>query len=209
MQSNDRLRVHDLAFGKCPLLGPCLYVWVQGCPRRCDRCFNEAALDQDGAARLMLPEEVAQRWKESDGGLVLSGGEPFSQARGLTRLCQLVRAFKPQAPILAYSGYYLDELIKGERQDWVDLLKQLDVLVDGPFIYDRRTDFPLTGSDNQRVLFLGSRVPRQRLDDLNRSQIQVSLRDDGQLRLMGTGSQQLDMHGLVELIKAAGVRLEE
>ncbi len=209
MRTDDLLRIHDLAPGRCPLLGPSLYVWVQGCPRRCERCFNIATLEEDGPARLMTPDQVAHQWQAVGHGLVLSGGEPFSQARALARLCRLVRAFGPQTPILAYSGYYLDELISGKREDWLDLLRQIDVLVDGPFVYSRKTDFPLTGSDNQRVIFLTDRVGRQRLDDLRSGQIQVTLKDDGQLRIMGTGSKDFDMFALVELIKAQGVSLEE
>ncbi len=204
------LRVHEIWEGSCPLLGPSLYVWVQGCPRRCPGCFNQAALDEDGPARVMAPAEVADRWRRSGGGLALSGGEPFSQAEGLAEVCRLVRAIQPETPILTYTGYRLSELLDGRRADWLALLREIDVLVDGPYIRERQTDFALAGSDNQQVFFLTGRVAPQRLAAVPKAHVQVALAGDGHLRLVGTGGANgLDMNGLVEKIRAQGLRLEE
>src|ERR1017187_9060501 len=101
----EKLRIYDYWSGVFPVLGPSLYVWVQGCPRRCPECFNEAALEWDGARFVRTPQEMCSLWQESKGGLVLSGGEPFSQAGGLAELCQWVRQRAPATPILTYTGY--------------------------------------------------------------------------------------------------------
>jgi len=203
------LRIHEIWNGRCPLLGPSLYVWVQGCPRRCPGCFNQEALAEDGPARESLPEEVAASWQPGD-GLVFSGGEPFSQARGLVEVCALVRSVASDAPILVYTGYRLEELLAQEREDWLALLKQIDVLVDGPYVQERQTNMPLVGSDNQRVYFLTSRVQPSQVLDHAAAQLQVSLTADHRLRLVGTGGPQgLNMHQLVEKIRAQGLSLEE
>jgi anaerobic ribonucleoside-triphosphate reductase activating protein len=110
---------------------------------------------------------------------------------------------------LVYTGYRLDELIMDGRKDWLELLREVDVLVDGPFIQSRLTNMPLVGSDNQRVILLSKRVARERIAALNRARVQVSLDLNGLIRLVGTGSAQEDMHGLVERIRAHGVILEE
>ncbi len=203
------LRVHQVWDGSCPLLGPSFYVWVQGCPRRCPGCFNTKALEDDGPAALMRPEELVALWSAQGGGLVLSGGEPFAQAEGLACLCRGVRALRAETPILVYTGYRLEELLGGDRTDWLALLREVDVLVDGPFIQTRLTNMPLVGSDNQRVILLGQRVARQRVAALTQARIHVRLEPNGQVRLVGTGSAALAMDDLVERIRAYGVVLEE
>jgi len=203
------LRVHDLWPGACPLLGPSLYVWVQGCPRRCYGCFNQATLDENGPARVMTPVDLASVWRQSGGGVVLSGGEPFSQSEGLAQFCKLVRAIEPETPILVYTGYLFRELLAGGGS-WLDLLRQVDVLVDGPYVYDRQTDSALLGSDNQRVFFLSRRVPPERLNQMPRAHVQVSLSADSTLRIVGTGGTgRLDMNGLIDRLRASGVDLLE
>ena len=203
------LRVHKVWKGFCPLLGPSLYVWVQGCPRRCPGCFNTGALDENGSAEIMSTDELVALWEIQGGGVVLSGGEPFSLAESLAHLCRGVRTHRAETPILVYTGYRLEELIEGNREDWLALMREVDVLVDGPFIQARLTDMPLVGSDNQRVILLGNRVPRERLAALDRVRVHVSLDLNGRVRLVGTGGADLDMNGLVESIRAHGVMLEE
>jgi len=202
------LRIHDLWVGWCPLLGPSLYVWVQGCPRRCPGCANQGALDEDGPARLMTPEEIAAEWRKSAGGVVLSGGEPMSQAVGLAALCRLVRQGASDTPVLLYTGYTLTEILARKDPAWLALLQATDVLVDGPFVREQVGDFPLAGSDNQRVYFLSRRVPEERLRRLPRAHVQVALDEGGRLRMVGTGVPGLDMGRLVGCLRAYGLVLE-
>jgi len=203
------LRIHEIWEGSCPLLGPSLYVWTQGCPRRCPGCFNQAALDEDGPARVMTPAEIVARWRRMGGGLVFSGGEPFSQAAGLAEVCRLAREVNPQTPALTYTGYRLAELLDPQRADWLALLRQIDVLVDGPYVRERQTDFALTGSDNQQIFFLSDRVSPRRLADVPKAHVQVALAN-GRLRLVGTGGMNgLDMNRLIEEVRAQGIVLEE
>jgi anaerobic ribonucleoside-triphosphate reductase activating protein len=201
------LRIHHLRDGECPLLGPSLLVWTQGCPRRCPGCCNQSALDPGGPALLMTPEEVAGVWRRTRGGLVLSGGEPFSQATGLARVCDLIRETRPSAPVLAYSGYYLAELLQGAPA-WRELLSRVDVLVDGPFLRRRTTDFPLAGSDNQTVYLLSRRVSRSDVARLGGAQVQFAL-SGGRVRVSGTGARDLDLLELVSRLEASGVMLDE
>ncbi len=203
------LRIHKLWKGHCSLLGPSLYVWVQGCPRRCAGCFNQAALAEDGPATELTPANIAAGW-EPPNGLVLSGGEPFSQAEGLAELCRLVRGHFSETPILVYTGYRLEELLVQERKDWLALLQQIDVLVDGPYIEERQTNLALVGSDNQQIYFLSSRVQPSELLGQPQAQVQVSFEENDRLHLVGTGGPQgLSMNHLVERIRAQGLLLEE
>ncbi len=202
------LNIRSLWRGACPLLGPALFVWVQGCPLSCPGCFNRDARDMALRCRTFTPAELAKDFLADPGALVLSGGEPFAQAPALAELCGQIRAEVPETPILAYSGYGLEHLLAGEIDGAIALLRRLDVLVDGPFVRHRPSDHPLLGSDNQRVFLFGSRIPRERLRALDRPQIQADLQADGWLRLVGTGGKGRDMHALTRLIEGRGLLLE-
>ena len=121
----ETLRIHGFWYGRCPLLGPSLHVWVQGCSRRCPGCFNADMLDENGPALEVTPDEVVSRWQRERGGLVLSGGEPFAQAAGLASVCRGVREIEREAPVLAYTGYRLEELVGAGCQEWLDLMRHL------------------------------------------------------------------------------------
>ena len=201
------LRLHALWRGSCPLLGDSLFVWAQGCPRRCKGCFNTGALDESGPALRRRPSTVARRWAHRGGGLVLSGGEPFLQAEGLAELCRQVRALAPDAPILTYTGYLLEDLLAGGGPGWLDLLRQTDVLVDGPYHEEIPSPLALLGSGNQRVFFLSGRVEAARLASMPPVQVQADLDGRGRVRLVGTGD--IDMRRLVVAMKSQGLELEE
>lgn len=203
----NELRLHDVVRARCPLLGPALYVWVQGCPRRCAGCFNSAALEQRGG-RPTTPAEVAALALAQPGGLVLSGGEPFAQSDALAEVCERVRADRPEVEILAYTGYRLEELLTGEVASARQLLGLIDVVIDGPFELDRLTDEALAGSDNQRVIVLSKRIDAARIAVARRPRLHVSLRG-GRLQVDGTGGRAERLHRVLGRVsrsaRAAGL----
>lgn len=200
------IRLHDRWAGECPLLGKAWFVWVQGCPRRCPGCFNEAALAVDGPAREIDPGTLATELARNPGGLVLSGGEPFAQAEALARLVEEVRARAPETLVLAYSGFTLDELVT--RTDALPLLRLLDVLVDGPWVASQRSDHPLVGSLNQRIYLLSSRILPESLAALGAPRLVAEL-DGDRLRIVGSGTREHDMRSILREVAAAGLRLED
>ena len=70
-------------------------------------------------------------------GVTFSGGEPFCQAQALCHLAQGVRALGLN--LWCYTGYLFEELLEKGDPCQIALLKELDVLVDGPFIQDQRS----------------------------------------------------------------------
>ena len=85
-------------------------------------------------------------------GITLSGGKPFLQAGVLTELTAECR--RRGLSVMTYTGYYYEDLVKQtDKPDWQDLLRQTDILVDGPFVREKATlDIPFRGSSNQRIL---------------------------------------------------------
>lgn len=203
-----QIRLHDRFRGQCPLIGPAFYVWVQGCPRRCPGCCNLTAQNPNSPAQLIHVTDLAAEALTGPGGMVLTGGEPFLQARELIALCQLFHAERPDALILCYTGYWLEEIVKADTPEWFQLLKSVDVLIDGPYDQHRPADDPLLGSANQRIIILDHSVSVRRVLDPRPPVLQVSLDDQGSLRLMGTGGRNWSMDELIVQLTHHGVVLE-
>ena len=82
--------------------------------------------------------------------VTFSGGDPMFQAEGFA---ELARAIKLQSDkdIWCYTGFLFENLLKAPQQ--MELLKWIDVLVDGPFIQAQRDeDLFFRGSRNQRII---------------------------------------------------------
>ena len=126
--------------------------FVQGCPHRCPGCHNPASHDPDGGQELPV-EEVARQLLSNPltDGLTLSGGEPFAQPESCLQLAQLAHAHR--LTVWTYTGYTLDHLLAQGTPAQLTLLRETDVLVDGPFLQSQRTlSLPFRGSANQRLI---------------------------------------------------------
>ena len=92
-------------------------------------------------------------------GLTLLGGEPF-EPQNQGPVLELVRRIKQELPeksIWAFSGYLFDkDIMSGRLGDWEitrELIGHLDVLVDGPFIQEKKNlSLRFRGSENQRLI---------------------------------------------------------
>ena len=137
-------------------------LFVSGCTHHCKGCFNKEAWDFDYGQPFTQEtiEQIVQMLKPAYvKGLTLLGGEPFEpQNQGaIVELLRRVKAEYPQKSIWAFSGYLFDkDILSGRLGDWEitkEYLSYLDVLVDGPFIEDKK-DLMLRfrGSSNQRLI---------------------------------------------------------
>lgn len=129
-----------------------LTVFTQGCPHHCHGCHNPQTWSLDGGHEIDT-EEIVQKLKANPllSGITFSGGEPFLQPAPLTELARA--AHKLGLDVWSYTGFTLEELKK--RTDVQQLLNEVDVLVDGPYVEALR-DLTLRfrGSSNQRIIDL-------------------------------------------------------
>jgi anaerobic ribonucleoside-triphosphate reductase activating protein len=83
-------------------------------------------------------------------GVTFSGGEPFAQAAGFTRLAKLLK--DAGFEVASYTGYTFEQLLDGTPEQKA-LLESLDVLIDGPFVLEQKSlEISFRGSRNQRIL---------------------------------------------------------
>ena len=131
-------------------------LFVQGCPHRCPGCHNPQTHDFDGGT-VVAVAELAQALAEDPlvSGLTLSGGEPFCQPGPCAELAKAAHA--QGKDVWTWSGWTYEQLLeKANKEPAVgELLRQTDVLVDGPYLEAQRDlDLEWRGSANQRVLQL-------------------------------------------------------
>lgn len=129
-------------------------VFVQGCPHRCPGCHNPQSHPFEGGTPTDV-RDLFRRVCENPllKGVTFSGGEPFCQPAPLAELGKL--AHSRRLDVTTYTGYTYEQLI-AMRDPAVDaLLGETDVLIDGPFVLEKR-DLTLRfrGSGNQRVIDL-------------------------------------------------------
>ena len=126
-------------------------VFCQGCSRRCPGCqnpdtwaFGQGTDMEAGEVMGVIAGNPICR------GVTFSGGEPFAQAADL---CVLARDLKERGyEVASYTGFTFEELLDGEPSQR-ELLNELDVLIDGPFVQaERSLDLRFRGSENQRIL---------------------------------------------------------
>lgn len=137
-------------------------LFVSGCTHRCPGCFNAVAWDFDYGkpfTRQTIDEILAMLAPSYVRGITILGGEPFEpQNQGpIVELLRQIKAKYPQKSIWAFSGYLFDrDILSGKLGDIAvtrEYVSYLDVLVDGPFIQDKK-DLALRfrGSSNQRII---------------------------------------------------------
>ncbi|MBQ1451696.1 MAG: anaerobic ribonucleoside-triphosphate reductase activating protein [Clostridia bacterium] len=130
-------------------------VFVQGCPHHCKGCQNPQTWSFTEGGYDTTVENIMKAVKENKliTGVTLSGGEPFTQAKALTVLAKEIR--KEGLDVMAFSGWTFEELKEGanEENGWMDLLRELSLLIDGRFIEEQLTlNLRFRGSKNQRII---------------------------------------------------------
>jgi anaerobic ribonucleoside-triphosphate reductase activating protein len=136
-------------------------VWVQGCSIRCPGCCNPHMFDAEGG-QAVLPVDLLARLDEVFGqveGVTLLGGDPFEQAAALV---PFVRGARERGlSVVAFSGYRIQALRRDRPPGARELLDEVDLLVDGPFVASHpESGRRWAGSDNQDFHFLTGRYSK-------------------------------------------------
>ena len=109
-------------------------VLVQGCFQRFQCCMDPKTWSFD-INRLISSEELAENILSSplNQGVILSGGEPFWQARSLAKFARKMKA--NGLFVLSFTGFTLEKLRSHTAPLGAgELLACLDVLVAGPYV---------------------------------------------------------------------------
>ena len=152
------IKYRDIANG----LGVRTVLFVSGCRNRCEGCFQPETWNfQNGKLFDKKAEDdiIASLEPDFIKGLTLLGGDPFEpeNQEGLIEFMRRVKEECPNKDVWAYTGYLLDEDLcpggKKYTEYTEELLSYIDVLVDGPFVLEKKSlSLKFKGSGNQRVI---------------------------------------------------------
>lgn len=132
-------------------------LFMKGCNLACPGCQNQHLWPMNSkntADPFILAKAMAQIASHT-GNVTISGGEPFLQIDALWTLIISLRAYGVRNIIL-YTGFtweYLLSGLAGNVLEILQILKKIDILVDGPFIKSLDHDhINYRGSSNQRPI---------------------------------------------------------
>ena len=146
-------------------------LFVSGCPHHCPGCHNEIAQDYNYGEEFK-ENEIIERIKNNSilNGITISGGEPLCKENisEVNHFIEEVKKEKPNFNVWCYTGYTLEQL-KNRNDDVTNkTLNNIDVLVDGRFVQERRNpEIKFRGSDNQRILDLKSCLQEEKIVELS------------------------------------------
>ena len=124
-------------------------VYSAGCVNACPGCHNPQSWDITHG--IMTDVEVIANKILADDlcNVTFSGGDPMFQPLAVAESARIIKE-RSNKDIWCYTGYTYERIIKDEEKS--QLLKYVDVLVDGPFVQSlRNEDLLFRGSSNQRL----------------------------------------------------------
>ena len=142
--------------------GLCVSLWLQGCPHRCEGCWNPETWDYEGGIVFGDREiEYILDQLSYNQNLAVLGGEPLIERniQPLLQLFKMVKEVRPKSEIWVWTGYNNKEI------EHLELLNYVDYIIDGKFDKNNKVDFRITkfeldrfrGSSNQNVINLNKK----------------------------------------------------
>ena len=127
-------------------------VFTQGCPHHCPGCHNPETHDPMGGKDADTADIIAQMLQNPLlSGVTLSGGDPLEQPLPCLEIAKA--AHQHMLNVWLYTGYTFEHLLSQNNEACMALLRETDVLVDGPFIQSQRSlELKYCGSRHQRLI---------------------------------------------------------
>ena len=127
-------------------------LWLSGCSHHCPGCHNPETWDENSGAKFdtkakdLLFDLLSKDYIK---GITFTGGDPLhkNNRKEVIELCKQIKEKFQNKDIWLYTGYTFEEIKTPE------ILKDIDVLVDGPYMQEKRDiTIPFRGSTNQRII---------------------------------------------------------
>ena len=171
-------------------LGTRFVIWLQGCSIACKGCFNQAMISKEENLMMDVDEILMEIKKVDVLGVTILGGEPFDQVKGLHKLVMSINSLA--LDIILFTGYTLEQLTDRADDHINEIIKSVDVLIDGPFIKELPIKHEIIGSSNQRIHVFNKRYEYLNNMTLSGNQrIEVRISKKGIITVNGMASQEM------------------
>lgn len=141
-------------------------IWTQGCSHNCKGCHNPETHNFDGGSLYDIDDiknEIDKYIYETD-GVTFSGGDPMFQPMQITMLAKYAKS--KGLNVWCYTGFTYEQIVTMAKDNpiYMELLKNIDVLVDGKFeLENRHLSLIYRGSTNQRIIDVQESLKEQRV----------------------------------------------
>ena len=138
-------------------------IFLQGCNFHCKGCFNSELWDFNKGKE--FTEDIKNSFLESLNRSYIKrvtflGGEPLADenTKDVYSLIINIKSNYPHKKIWVYTGNMFENIWFIEPNNEIEMnrkeiIKLIDVLVDGPFVLEKRDlSLPFRGSSNQRII---------------------------------------------------------
>lgn len=123
-------------------------IYFAGCQHHCPGCQNPSTWDP-ASGKDMSYDEILNRIEGAGFDVTFSGGDPLFQVEALTELADKIRRMGKR--IWLFTGFLFETVVSDRKLN--KILPYIDVIVDGPYMADKRdTSLLFRGSSNQRLI---------------------------------------------------------
>ena len=124
-------------------------IYCAGCRHQCAGCHNPQSWAFDVGRDMTVEQLMQVIVADPFANVTFTGGDPMYQAAAFAELARAIHR-DTNKDIWCFTGFTYESLIQPEQRE---LLSQLDVLVDGPYVQRLRDpDLLFRGSSNQRLI---------------------------------------------------------
>ena len=124
-------------------------IYLAGCSHHCPGCHNPESWEMNGGEERTL-DELMDIIAYNEAPVTFSGGDPLAQAQPLALLINRIKQ-ELGYNVWCYTGYTWQQVM--QQPQLMAVVRQLDVLVDSPFLLaERDTKLRFRGSRNQRLI---------------------------------------------------------
>lgn len=142
-------------------------IFTQGCPHHCEGCHNPQTHDFEGGKYINVNELLEDIEKNPLlKGITLSGGEPFLQAKKLSKFVDKAKEKRNDLDIICYTGFEFENLIKNsnDQNGFKELIDKTDILIDGKFDKNKMAEgLMFRGSSNQRAIDIKNTFEQEKI----------------------------------------------
>jgi anaerobic ribonucleoside-triphosphate reductase activating protein len=138
----------EISTNDSPFMDVSLSIYCSGCHRDCPGCQNSdlqsfkngILMDSDEVvelvtARISLIESV-----------VFLGGDWMNYTKELKEVSKQIKHLHSNLRLILYTGELIETISN-------DILENLDIIIDGPYMENQKTNYAIPATSNQRVFF--------------------------------------------------------
>ncbi|MDD3392766.1 MAG: anaerobic ribonucleoside-triphosphate reductase activating protein [Bacilli bacterium] len=129
-------------------------LWTQGCSHNCLGCHNPDTHSFEKGTFVDVEDVKKDISKlKCQDGITLSGGDPFFQTDAILEIAKYCKSINLN--LWCYTGFTYEQIMAMSscNPNALELLKYIDVLVDGKFVLaEKSLNLKFRGSKNQRII---------------------------------------------------------